>query len=264
MKNKDNKIKSSDILRLLKRHHNEDVFVPECKDGSTWFDDHVRIDAWAMKKSWKSKITWGYEIKVSNSDFRNDNKWKSYLSLCSDFYFVTAPGIISKEEIPDQAGWIEVSKNCKRLFIRKKAPSRDVSIPEDLYRYILMSRASISKRNETCESSIDKWRQWLIEKSDSRKVGHLVRIRMAKEKLRMVDNVERENQSLKLKMKEYDRIKECLVFHGIDIDDHKTWKVKNVMKEITEIVPENMVFKLKSLKKDIEISLDVIESLKES
>jgi hypothetical protein len=75
-------VKSNDILKLLSEKHSEDVFVPECKNGSTWLSTHLRLDAWVMNRSWtKLKFT-GYEIKVSRQDFLRDDthdiKWHNY------------------------------------------------------------------------------------------------------------------------------------------------------------------------------------------
>ena len=47
-------IDAAKIRQLLADKHSKDVFVPECKGGSTWFSDHDRLDAWAMARSWKN------------------------------------------------------------------------------------------------------------------------------------------------------------------------------------------------------------------
>lgn len=67
------------ITDLLIARHAGDVFVPECKNGSTWetyYSDQrlLKLDGWAMKKSWKNPCMTGYEIKVDRSDFLNDEK----------------------------------------------------------------------------------------------------------------------------------------------------------------------------------------------
>src|SRR4051812_34483562 len=77
---------SSEVVRLLAQRHAEDVFVPECKGGPSWTDEHKRMDAWAMKKSWSRPLVCAYEVKVSRSDFTADRKWHAYLPYCNEFY----------------------------------------------------------------------------------------------------------------------------------------------------------------------------------
>lgn len=131
---------SRDIIQLLKNRHREDVFVPECKNGSTHFGHHIRLDAWAMRKSWANAATFGYEIKVSRKDFLSDDKWTGYLDYCDMFYFVCPHGMIQPEELSESAGLLWVFKQGSGLRLKKKAPHRSVVIPEDFYRYLLMCR----------------------------------------------------------------------------------------------------------------------------
>ncbi|HEY4360319.1 MAG TPA: MmcB family DNA repair protein [Bryobacteraceae bacterium] len=50
-----------------------------------------------------------YDVKVSRNDYLKDvstNKWKKYLPFCARFYFACLPGLVSKKELPDEAGLI--------------------------------------------------------------------------------------------------------------------------------------------------------------
>lgn len=132
------------ILKLLEKKHNKDVFVSHCKNGSTWGTCGLLIlDAWVMKRSWINPCVIGYEIKTSRSDFLNDTKWEGYLDYCNAFYFVCPPQIITKEELPVEAGLYYTSKNIKMLYIQKPSKYRNIPIPEEIYRYILMCRTVI-------------------------------------------------------------------------------------------------------------------------
>ena len=122
------------LLDLLAVKHGKDVFVPECKDGPTWGGEHLRLDAWAMARSWTRPLTWGYEIKITRRDFMQDKKWQSYLGFCSEFYFVTTANVIKPEELPAEAGLMVASKNLTRLYTKKKAQRRQVEVPEEFYR----------------------------------------------------------------------------------------------------------------------------------
>lgn len=138
------KLNEHDILKLLEKKHKEDVFVSHCKNGSTWGTRGLLIlDAWVMKRSWVNPCIIGYEIKISKSDFISDTKWKKYLDYCNVFYFVCPPQTIRKEELPAEAGLYYTSKNVKMLYIQKPSKYRNIPIPEEIYRYVLMCRAVI-------------------------------------------------------------------------------------------------------------------------
>ena len=81
------KVLARQIVDLLDVRHGRDVFVPECKGGPTWGGGHRRLDAWAMRRSYTKPCVWGYEIKISRSDFFADEKWPGYLPFCNQFYF---------------------------------------------------------------------------------------------------------------------------------------------------------------------------------
>jgi len=161
------------ILDLLARRHWQDVFVPECKDGPSRVG-MLRMDAWTMKRSWTHSCATVYEIKVSRSDFLQDDKWRGYLPYCNQFYFVCPPGVIDKSEIPPEAGLLVTTTNGARLLTKKKAPYYERDIPDSLYRYVLKARARITTPNE---SSIDRrefWKQWLAGKNDDLDLGYQV------------------------------------------------------------------------------------------
>ena len=135
------------ILDLLAAKHRGDVFVAECKTGPTTTANahHLRMDAWVMRRSWAHPDTTGYEIKVSRGDFLRDDKWPAYLKYCNRFYFVCPPNMIAVNEVPAGCGLMWASKNAAMLYTKIKAPRREVEIPENLWRYVLMCRASIQR-----------------------------------------------------------------------------------------------------------------------
>lgn len=136
---------AKDIILLLAKRHKNDVFVSECKTGSSQYSKTVRFDAWVMKKSWLNPCTIGYEIKVSRSDFTSDTKWQKYLDYCNEFYFVCPDGLIRKEELPKGVGLLWVSRNAKTLYRKRFAETNNIQIPDSIFRYILMSRTTIKK-----------------------------------------------------------------------------------------------------------------------
>jgi hypothetical protein len=149
------------------------------------------MDVWTMSRSWSKMRTCGYEIKVSRSDFKQDDKWQYYLPLCNQFYFACPKGLIKPEEVPGQCGLVyHVGKIVRSV---KKAEWREVKIPEELYQYILMCRAKIVPTtfyNATYESQLDSWRKWLAERKEGQDLGYQVRRTISTEMERMKRKVE--------------------------------------------------------------------------
>lgn len=163
-----NKLTARDLLSLLAKRHEGDVFVPECKTGPSWGGGCLRMDAWAMARSWSKPWTAGYEIKATRRDFVQDDKAHLYLPYCSRFYFVCPWGLIDPGELPEGAGLIYATKTGGRLVTKHKAPERDVEVPEALFRYLLMSRVQIVRNmdqaNAARESPREYWSRWLEER----------------------------------------------------------------------------------------------------
>lgn len=168
-------MRSDQIMNLLATKHAEDVFVSECNDGPACYGGHLRMDAWVMSKSWANPCVTVYEAKTSRGDFLKDEKWQRYLAYCNKFYFACPAGVILPEECPPEAGLMLVSANAGRVYTKKKAPYRQVTIPEQVYRYILMCRARITRDSQrSVQSKTDFWRQWLIERDERKDLGHAV------------------------------------------------------------------------------------------
>lgn len=216
-------ITAKDIKELLKNKHrtNDDIFVDECKVGSSWNNTMdktcYRLDAWAMKKSWTNPTTWGYEIKVSRSDFLNDNKWQNYLTYCSDFYFVCPKGIIKPEELAPEVGLITV--NGSRLYTAKKAIRRNIQIPDGLYRYIMMSRVKITSEcllEDKRERSLNFWKGELKKINECKEVGWMLSEKINKMCKDKIENTELENEKLVKQNKNLEHIKQFCIENNID------------------------------------------------
>jgi len=179
----------------------------------------LRLDAWAMKRSYTKPCIYGYEIKVSRADFLGDTKMQHYAPLCNVLYVVAAHGVCDKSEVPEYAGLLEVLKNGGRLFTRKKAQHRDIDFPEKLVRYVLYSRTKITA---------PKWgnqydpEEWLVAKEYNRnlganirgKIGHLVEDKINKVESEM-EKVRSENLALKRDIDRLNDVKELLEEMGI-------------------------------------------------
>ncbi len=207
------------LTDLLAARHAEDVFVPECKDGPTQGCEHLRLDAWAMAKSWSRPCVSGYEIKVARSDFNKDQKWHFYLPYCNVFYFVCPSGLIQPEELPPEAGLLWASTTGSRLFEKKKPRYREVTIPENLYRYILMGRVKVCQRYETPRvSAATYWKAWLERKEEDQDLGHVASRKIRQLVSKRVTDVEVEMRTMKAQMAQYDNLIEWLKSIGITSD----------------------------------------------
>lgn len=131
-------MKTADIMELLRTRHAGDVYYeePVIKQGE------LRMDAWAMIKSWAHPRVIGYEVKLTRADFLSDHKMQRYLPYCNEMYLICPRGIVDPSEVNESTGLIFVASTGNKLITRKKAPWRDVQIPEQFYRALLFGKAS--------------------------------------------------------------------------------------------------------------------------
>lgn len=177
------------VVQLLADRHFNDVFVRECKNGPSQMTSHARLDGWAMAKSWANPRMVGYEVKVARGDFLQDTKWPAYLPLCNELYFVCPPKLIQPGEVPEAAGLIWAGA---RLLTKKRAPYREIPPPVDLLKYVLMSRAEISRYERIAQPDgdarsrrIESMRRWIENRKEGEEVGYIIRRRMGDEMRRL-------------------------------------------------------------------------------
>lgn len=242
------KYNAGDLVKLLEQKHRDDIFVPECKDGQTWNRHHLRLDGWAMKRSYSNATMTGYEVKVSRSDFLNDEKWKLYLPYCNKFYFVSAPGIIDPKELPPEAGLLVCSANAKKLFEKKRSIHRDVELPTDLLLYILVSRTKIvDSYSQNGIPNAEYWKKWLTEKNESRDLGRSVSQKLRRIIDEKVGDIKRENDALRSENKNLQLIKIAAERLRIDIANASYWNVDDKIKRAIDILPTNLESEVETL-----------------
>lgn len=213
------------ILDLLATRHSKDLFIPECKDGPTQTASHLRLDAWAMRRSWAHPTTYGYEIKVSRGDWLHDEKWTAYLPLCRQFYLACAPGVIDKAEVPPGVGLLEASAKGNRLWMRRRAVERDVPLDEALARYILMCRVQVQ---QPCTGNdLDFWREWLARRREGKSVGMYAARALREEWEKATAEVREDNSRLQRENDALANIKEIAERWGLPIDG--TWATRGAM-----------------------------------
>lgn len=254
------KLRANTLLQLLEARHVKDVFISECKDGPTQLTTHLRMDGWAMAKSWAHPSVCAYEIKVSRSDFIADNKWPGYLPYCNQFYFVTVKDLIDISEVPEQAGLlVAIGKGPgARLITKKKAPYRDVVIPESIYRYILMCRVKVAGEVDPMENSRDRWQAWLNQKAEDHKLGYQV----AKRIRERATDLEIENHRLTKVMTQYDSLRATLERLGYNGNSpHGVWDLERRIQEQRVVFNPELVSELKSVRKKLDNALQRIDAI---
>lgn len=255
------------ILDLLAEKHSKDVFIAECKDGPTQsVSEHLRMDAWVMNRSWAHPCYTAYEIKVSRSDFLSDKKWRHYLPYCNEFFFVAPKGLIGTNELPPEAGLLELlgGANGKRLVRRKATQWRDVEVPESLFRYVLMCRVIVGRSEFHVErpksEELAFWQRFCEEKTEKRELGYQV----GKAIRDKVENVKRENERLEKRITEYEDIRQWLAQIGIDPNGYASrWTVKERMKAQEDLFPRDVVWTIKYLRDHLNDALKKLEPKKE-
>lgn len=167
---------AKDIKQLLGKRHVKDIFYKEVNTGFT--DSEVRrMDAWALQKSYTAPLTYGYEVKISRSDFLHDSKMQSYLGFCNEMYLVTTPGVVcDANELPENFGWLEVQKfgDDYRLRTKRKAPYRNTDIPVSFWRALVINKGFPDiDTNPFMENQYHarSAKEWLEKKSEWLQIG---------------------------------------------------------------------------------------------
>ncbi len=251
---------AKEIKDLLALKHSSDLFIPECKTGSS-AKGCLRMDAWVMRKSWANYATIGYEIKVSRADFIGDKKWPMYLKYCNEFYFVCPPKIIMPEEVGEDAGLLWCSESGNRLYTKKKAPYRSKITPEDVFIYILMWRTKVVEEYQAESGSIE-WTNWLAQKDEDKHLGYNVSSKIRKLVEQRIDLVDRENQRLK---NELDKLKDVAKFvKDLGVDIHG-WccedRIKTQIDNIKRSLPKNFIDNVTRLKNECDGLLKSVEKV---
>ena len=236
------KITSKVILDALSVKHSSDVFVSECKTGESSYHGALRMDAWVMKKSWASPLVIVYEIKISRPDFINDTKWRNYLPYCNEFYFVCPSKLIDVTEVPDDAGLMYISSTGTRIYTKKKAKYRNIEVPEDLYRYLLMWRTIISREYSPDKMSRrEYWQEWLEQRKIDTSLGWSVSKALKETIEKEITKAQRINKALEERLERYEYLVEFL--KKIDVDP-KTYYLRmdtqNRLEELKLLIPSSL------------------------
>lgn len=228
------------IIELLEAKHAKDVFVGECKTGRTWGGAPLRLDAWAMTRSWVRLKMTGYEIKESRGDFLRDEKWHGYRQYCHELSFVCPHGLIKPDELPADIGLLYASKTKTRLFTKKKAARREIEIPVDVLLYVLMSRATIVPQYQIdAEARRDYWRRWMERKRVDQEFGHMVGKGIQQRVREEIEAVQRENGRLKRENDRFGQLRTWLAEREIDIG--RCYDPRDQVRRVLNAAPDGLL-----------------------
>lgn len=238
------RLDANGIKILLNKKHALDIGCDEVKTGPS-VGGCVRLDYWAMKPSWATPAYTGYEIKVSRSDFLQDNKWVNYLPYCEYFYFVCPFGLIDPSEVPEKAGLMYASKTGSRIYTKKKAPYREVNVPAEILTYLLMWRM----RENNVMTNAEYWKNWLEQKKENQEIGYRVKGRLRELHSEKVIEVQRNQKRLESKIKRYDTLKKFLDENNLSI---RGWNIQEDVKSIIKTgLPNNIKHQLERARSQI-------------
>jgi len=211
---------------VISRHAN-DLIVGECKDGPTQGGGHRRLDYWVLRRSWVNPAMIGYEVKATRGDFLNDHKWRDYLPLCNELWFIQEQrDLIKPEELPQDVGLLRLAGT--RLMTVRKAVYREIEPPIGLLTYVLMCRAKIVVEPRNIDNRTEFWKDWLETREWTRELGWNVSKALAEKVGRDVIDVRSENERLRRQNESLSELKVAIERVGIK------WRDWMTLKEIEE------------------------------
>ena len=113
-----------------------------------FFNGDRRIDFWTLEPTASQKFrATAYEVKISRSDFARDSADKQMHALrYSDrFWYVTPPGLLRLDEIPEWAGLQEFDGEI--FAVKKRAPKREKAEPDWNFIVNLMRNSGDTRRD---------------------------------------------------------------------------------------------------------------------
>lgn len=251
------KITATDIKKALSKHHTSEFFITECKNGPTYSPSPqglLKFDGLAIYKSWSQKHIRIYEIKVSRSDFLQDNKYHLYKQYCHEMYFAVPKGLVKKEEVPDDVGLMYYYPETGAFRTVKKALWRDIEISADMLMYIFMNKLD-SDRIPFYSSKAEYAKEYIDNKNSNRDMGWKLGTVMAKKLDEMQQELNR-YQKCKEELEMLNSIKEVMYKHGL----HAYWG--NLAQELDDALSRKRPKELDNIERNVRIVLKTIEDLK--
>lgn len=247
------------ITKALAEKHKDDVFMTQVRTGpGSWHKGELRVfDAIGIKRSWAHPLYHGYEVKVSRSDFKKDEKWPLYLDFCHEFSFVCPKDLIKPDELPEEVGLIYFNVKSNQLRTVRKAVYRQIEIPRSMLEYIIMAKVE-SDRHPFFSTDRELLSAWVEDRSDRVTLGLEV-----SEKLRNIMHklhhdqyeLERKKNDVEFDEKLFGDLRNELSQYGIFLE-HWKWK-----EELRRLLADRMLLSVDDQFSRISGDLDRLRSL---
>lgn len=237
-------MKAYEIKKALSERHTKDYFLTEALCGSA---GSQRFDAYAIAKSWAHPKYTGYEIKISRGDFLQDDKWRGYLPLCNEFYWICPKDLIKKEEIAEGCGLIYVYPETFAMRRVVKAQFREIGHPVEILLYALFWKEK-SNRYPFFNDRAEYFEAWLKNRELNWQLGDKVS-KAIREELDKLRNVQYKNEQLEKDLVSFNKLKELLRQESCRFYDD-TEMLKEVTKRLRVTVPNDFLRSLKNIQED--------------
>jgi hypothetical protein len=247
------------ILKSIQNRHKpfKDIFLTEVKTGPTWNNQNLRkIDAVAIKRSWRQPCITAYEIKTTRQDFLRDDKWPEYLPYCHRFYFVCPNGVIEKKEVESPVGLIWVDPETHGHSVKQQAVFRNIDIPGSMFYHLVISHMDYD-RHPFFSDTREYLEAWIADKKDGCELGIKVSSKMwteMREAKAKILELKKKVDFLQEEEKRFQEVKKILSGHGVRtgygfIDSLKTRLDCNI--------PKGLRSSLRAVKEAIDMVLDI-------
>ena len=179
------------------------IVFSEVGIGSRWLAERgtgIPIpDVMTMKYSYTQSDMTIYDIKAFRSDFLNDvneAKYKKYLTFCDRFYFATQIGLLTKTDIPQDAGLIVYNPGKDTWSVVKASPRHNADLDRIHWQSLLMAKVATLTRVRSLKERVD-WRDNVVLSRKAKNLGYKIM-----EKLKKVEEVKSQVDEVKRKVAE--------------------------------------------------------------
>lgn len=132
----------------------------------------------------------GYEIKVSRSDFLQDSKWTGYLNFCNEFSFVCPEGLIKEDELPLEVGLTYYKPKTGKLRVKRKALERKIDLPAKLLIGIIFNRID-KERHPFFSDKREEIESYLQEKENQQVLAVSFKNKLIEERNKAVAKIQK-------------------------------------------------------------------------
>ena len=174
------------------------IVFAEVGVGSRWLAERGKgipiPDVMTMKYSYTHPDITIYDIKGYRGDFLgdvNEAKYKKYLTFCDRFYFATQIGLLTKAEIPQDAGLIVYNPGKDTWNVVKASPRHNPDLDRIHWQSLMMAKVATLTRVRSLQERVD-WQDNVALSRKAKNLGYKII-----EKLEKVEGVKVQVENVK-------------------------------------------------------------------